>query len=105
MRKGRILVLALAACLTLAALTDAQSPLPQAPSYKYAITPQAGAWFICVKSYKGEDARGLSEDLAEFIRSEYKLPAYLFDWGRKQRGEEIQRINDLCKQHEDFLKS
>jgi hypothetical protein len=102
-RRWQILGVALAGCLGWAALSRAQT-LPQPPSYRYALTPQAGAWMICVKSYKGDRARGLAEELAEYIRNEHKLPAYLFDWGRNQRAEEDQRVGELRKQYDDLVK-
>ena len=99
---------ALAGCLATILPARAQV-LPNAPTYKYPITPEAGAWMICVNSYRdsirGPKAQDLAEELAEYIRSEYKLPAYLFNWGRKQREAEDQRIAELRKQNEEFIKS
>jgi hypothetical protein len=77
---------------------------PEAPTYRWPIEPRAGKYLICAKAYKGDQARMKAEELAEFIRTKYKLPAYLMDWGKKQRDEEKQRVEAIQKQQDDFFK-
>ena len=111
MRRWQILGVALAGCLGGAASSTAQS-LPQSPSYKYALAPQAGAWMICVQSYRsdprrenGDEVRAAAEELATYIRTEHKLPAYIYDRGQKERSEENQRVAEQRRQQIEFMRS
>ena len=76
----------------------------EAPNYKYAVTPQAGEWLIYVQAFKGDNAQALAEDMADLLRRDYKLPAYLHDRGRKERKEENERVRKLRKQYDEMLK-
>ncbi|MCE9530936.1 MAG: hypothetical protein K8T89_07410 [Planctomycetes bacterium] len=85
--------------------------------FKYPVTQQAGEWLICVQTFKDEKALTsvdpnrptrpkaylLAEELAEHIRKEYKLPAYLYERSRKARAEEDERIRKLRKQYDDSI--
>jgi hypothetical protein len=51
----------------------------------YAITPEAGPWVICAASYVGEDSSNLSHQMAERLRTDYHLAAYIFDRGDAER--------------------
>jgi len=110
--------------VVVAALVSASTGWGQAPrapyspiegnTYKYPITPQAGEWLVCVQTFKDEKpdpnrqvrppARIMAEELAEYLRTEYKLPAYLYDRGRLQRKEEDERIKALRGQYDELLK-
>jgi hypothetical protein len=110
-RRWRTLAIALAVGLSAISTARAQSarspfaPAPDAPSYKYAVTTEAGEWLICVQTFKGPQAQVMAEEMAELIRGrEYKLAAYLYDRGRKQRAEEEERVKDLRKQYDEMIK-
>src|SRR5262245_48132810 len=50
----------------------------------YAVTPDAGAWMICVASYQGPDAPELAYKLCTYLR-ERRFPAYVFNRGNEER--------------------
>jgi hypothetical protein len=52
------------------------------------ITPQAGEYFVSVKSYIGPESMALAERLAKEIQATYKAPVYLFEY----HSEEKQRL-------------
>jgi hypothetical protein len=80
---------------------DSHIVTPQSP---YAVTPQAGNWFIIVGSFfTGEQSRQLAEGLVEEIRRDYKLPAYVFNKGAEEREKEKQRVAALVEQQRKFI--
>ncbi len=50
----------------------------------YAVTPEAGAWMVCVASYQGPDAPELAYKLCTYLR-EKRYPAYVFNRGNEER--------------------
>jgi hypothetical protein len=61
------------------------------PVYKYELKPEHGQYFVCVKTFRGAAAgdrqvKELAEGLAEYIRSECRLYAYVHErgWGQRQ---------------------
>ncbi len=74
---------------------EPEDPRPESP---YDLKAEAGAWLVAVKSFKGEReiyrqgrcvpdarARELAEQLATYIRKEYKIYAYVYPHGWEQR--------------------
>jgi hypothetical protein len=62
------------------------------PVYNYELQPKHGEFLVCVKSFPGEiagsaKAKLLAEGLAEWIRSECRLYAYVHESGWAQRQE------------------
>ena len=63
------------------------------PVYKYELKPEHGEFLVFVKSFPGEAAGGaprarqLAEGLAEYIRSECRLYAYVHETRLAQRQE------------------
>jgi len=121
MRYG--LTLAAAWCLIGAVPIGAQHAAP--PKHPYDITPEAGAWTICVNAffehieappgrdfYPGELERLLAESRArhlaiEFVsvlRRDYKLPAYMFNRGDEERKKEEERVERERKQREELFR-
>ncbi|MFL5342606.1 MAG: hypothetical protein ACJ8F7_20935 [Gemmataceae bacterium] len=92
-------------------LPDLDRPIPgtlQHP-HPYDITPDAGAWAICVTSYIGPTAGPLAFDLVSELRSSdkdkgYKLPAYLFNRTEELRKQERERVLTQRRQREEFFK-
>jgi hypothetical protein len=56
----------------------------------YAITADAGPWVICAASYIGEEAHNLSHQMAERLRKDYHLAAYVFDRGDAERQQDLE---------------
>ena len=63
---------------------------PVAAADPYAITPDAGPWVICAASYMGEEAANLSHQMAERLRTDYHLAAYVFDRGDAERQKDLE---------------
>lgn len=95
--KPRVLTAAGLLLLAGVVLSDASgNPGPFQP--EFAITPQSGAWLICAASYTGPQAGALAQELAQIIRQDYKLAAYIFDRGkdeRRKQQEEIEKVRKL----------
>jgi hypothetical protein len=107
--RWRILAVALVVGLTTILTATAQparspfAPAANAPSYKYAVMPEAGDWLICVQTFKGREAQALAEEMVELIRNDYRLPAYVYDRGWKERTEEQERVQKLRDQYWDTI--
>jgi hypothetical protein len=95
MRKCYVLLAGLAVVAG-ATLTMAQVPQPT-PPVEFPVTPESGAWLICIASYTGEHSASLAHDLAVELRQRYKLPAYTLNRGAEQRAkqeEEVRRMRE-----------
>ena len=110
MTKWRILAMVLTAAGMLATDANAQPNLnPLAPvqpaTYRYPVGPQAGAWLICVQTFKGDNAQQLAEEMAELLIRDkrYALSAYLCDRGGKERLEEQERVHQQRQQYDEWL--
>ena len=93
----------LAACTLLTAAPFAGAQATADPLAEYAVTPQAGAWLICVTSYSGDHAGYFAGKLIEEIRSRYRLPAYVFNRGAQQRREQDEEIQRRREQQRQYL--
>jgi hypothetical protein len=63
----------------------------------FPITPVAGEWVVCVATYTGPAAPELAYQMANYIRSKYSQPAFIFNRGdeeRRQRDEELKKIRE-----------
>lgn len=76
----------------------------QRPAYRYQVGPQAGPWLVCVQTFKGPQAQHLAEELAEVLNRDFKIPAYLYDSGYKQREEEKARVEKLREQYREMYR-
>lgn len=95
------------------------------PKHPYDITPDAGAWTICVNAffehieappgrdfYPGElekllansRARQLAIEFVSVLRRDYKLPAYMFNRGDEERKKEEERVERERKQREELFR-
>jgi hypothetical protein len=67
-------------------------PAPAAPAgdpYEgIRVTPQAGAWLICLASFSGKESPDFARQMIACVRNKYHMPAYVFDYeNQKQRAE------------------
>src|SRR6516164_11351396 len=74
------------------------------PNQAYAITPEVGAWTICAASFTGEPAARLAGALVVELRTQYRLPAYLYNRGAEERREQMQEIQEKRRRQEDYLR-
>jgi len=79
------------------ATPQANGPRKWTPDHPYNITPNAGAWAICVMSYSGEKAFYLSEKFVTELRRDYRLPAYFFNRSDVERQKEEVREEEMRK--------
>jgi hypothetical protein len=68
------------------------------PSQDYPITPEAGAWLICVPAYVGPEAPQLAHEMILEIRNRFKLPAYVFDRTEEERRKQAEDIQSVKQQ-------
>jgi hypothetical protein len=78
--------------------TSARVQTSADPNQEYAVTPDAGAWFICVPAYVGPEAPQLAHEMILEIRNRFKLPAYLFDRTEQERRKQEEDIKAFKQQ-------
>ncbi len=88
-----------------------KSTLPKELEVKYPIHSGAGNYLISVKSYldapelKGQvNAKKQAEELVEFIRNEYRLPAYIYIRGMEEKLKQQKWIEDKKRKFLEFQK-
>jgi hypothetical protein len=79
------------------------------PTYKYELKPESGDFLVVVKSFRGPvasdekgQARELAEGLAEYIRSQERLYAYVYESGwamRQERTKEKEQVLAAMKKY------
>jgi len=92
------------ACLAFAAAGSTRAQTAATPSPEYLVTPAQGPWMICAASYTGPVARELAFKLIEELRTQYQLPAYVFNRGDKERQEQQAEIDRRRRQQEEWLR-
>jgi hypothetical protein len=70
------------------------------------VTPEQGQWMILLISYAGKEGPLRARKMVCQLRTIYKLPAYVFNYGAEEKRKELQRVTALIeKQKEDLKKS
>lgn len=70
------------------------------------IKSDVGPWVIFVMSYPGEKAPEMAREFVIELRNKYKLKAYIYNYGAKEKQEEYERVQKLKeKQKEALLKA
>ena len=79
------------------------------PIYKYELKPENGEFLVYVKAYQAPEAgdavgqsRELAEGLAEWIRTECRLYAFVHERGWLQRREQVKEKETVIKAIRDF---
>ncbi|MBM3997790.1 MAG: hypothetical protein FJ303_27150 [Planctomycetes bacterium] len=67
------------------------------------ITPNAGPWTIFLQAYGGEDAPMMARKFVAVLREHYKLPAYVYNFGAKEKQEEYERVQKIRQEQIDAL--
>jgi hypothetical protein len=86
------------------AASPGQSQAPVDWTRDIAITPEVGPWTISSAYFSGEMGAKLAHDLVVELRTQYHLPAYVYNRGEEQRREQEREIQDKRRQHEEYLK-
>jgi hypothetical protein len=107
----------------LATIAAAQAP-PSVPRHPYDITPEAGPWAICIRSFAENidtptNRDFTPEELAKFLADSqarhlaiqfvtelrmdpYKMPAYMFNRGDVERSKEEERMAEERRERMEF---
>jgi hypothetical protein len=70
----------------------------------YAVTPEVGPWMVCAAYTQGEFAAKMAIDMVVELRTDYKLPAYLFNRGAEQRRQYELENQQKRRQQEEKLR-
>lgn len=81
----RRFVFALAGLAALIGASTGPAQVDVDPNREYVVTPEVGPWMICAAYYTGPQAAELARELVLEIRSRFRLPAYVFNRGEKER--------------------
>jgi hypothetical protein len=68
------------------------------------VTPQVGPWVILVMSYPGDQAPAMARNFVAVLRGTYKLNAYVFNYGAKEKQEEYERVQKIREEQRAALK-
>jgi hypothetical protein len=74
------------------------------PTKDYPVTPEVGSWMICAASYMGDDAPKLAHALVLELRSQYDLPAYVFNRGDAERRQMREESDRKRRQQEEAIR-
>ncbi len=94
---------ALAGLAALAVQSPGPAQVANDPGRGYEVTPAAGPWLVLTTCYTGPQAKELARQLAEELRTTYKLPAYVFCYDEDKKKEE-ERVNKLREQQLQYLR-
>jgi hypothetical protein len=78
-------------------------PNTQAGPSGLTVTPQAGPWMICVASYTGPQSPALAEELAQEIRTQFRLMAYVFNRSGEEKRREQERVARAREAQKKYL--
>jgi hypothetical protein len=67
-------------------------------------TPEVGPWMILVASYRGPDGPMRARQMVSVLRTHYKLPTYVFNFGAEEKRKELARITKLIEEQKAKLK-
>ena len=67
------------------------------------ITPAAGNWMIFAMAYTGPKAPEMARKFVAALRGHYKMNAYVFNYGAKEKQEEYERVEKIRKEQVDAL--
>src|ERR1043166_2611300 len=68
------------------------------------VTKDVGPWMILVMSYSGPEAAQRARKFVEIARTNYKLPAYVFNYGAEEKAKELERVRKLIEERKEALK-
>lgn len=66
-----------------------------AQTHPWAVKAELGEWMICVKSYTGAESRSQAEKLAQDLRVNHKIAAYVYERNSADRMAELARIKSI----------
>jgi hypothetical protein len=67
------------------------------------VTADVGPWMILVITYSGDQAPMQARKFVDVLRRQYKLPAYVYNYGAKEKQKEFERVQAEKKKQRDAL--
>ncbi|MSQ93526.1 MAG: hypothetical protein EXR98_03100 [Gemmataceae bacterium] len=67
------------------------------------ITPEAGPWAVFVMAYNGPRSPEMARKLVTELRTSYKYPAYVFNYGAEEKRKEYERVQKARQVQIDAL--
>jgi hypothetical protein len=67
------------------------------------VTPDQGPWMVLITSYSGPEGPMRARKMVAELRSHYKLPAYVFNYGAEQKREELERVKAMIEKQKQEL--
>lgn len=75
------------------------------PNQDILATKDLGEWMVCVASYRGEKAHIMARQLVAEVRGpNYKLPAFVWNYGAEERQKERARLLEMIRVQRNFLR-
>jgi hypothetical protein len=85
-------------------LPEDQKPVDPDMNRDIEVTPAQGAWMVLVTSYSGPDAPTMARQMVTVLRGpKYNQPAYVFNYGDKERRKEEERERAAKEQQQRLL--
>src|SRR5262249_28107184 len=96
------LLIALVPVLIMIAGTRVLAQVEADPNKDYAMTPEAGAWFICATAYVGPQAPQLAHEMVLELRSRFKLPAYVLNRTNQERQKQEEDLQQIKQKYDEL---
>ncbi len=61
------------------------------------VQPEMGPWMVLITSYRGKDGPMRARKMVSVLRSVYKLPAYVFNFGTEAKRKELERVSKIVQ--------
>jgi hypothetical protein len=68
------------------------------------VTREVGPWMILIISYAGPEGPIWARDMVRVLREQFKLPAYVFNYGAEEKRKEYVRVKGIIDQQKQALK-
>ncbi len=68
------------------------------------VRPEHGPWMILLISYSGPEGPVRARKMVSELRSAYKLPAYVFNYGAEEKRKEFERVKAIIDKQKEVLK-
>jgi hypothetical protein len=68
------------------------------------VTPEAGAWMVYIHSYEEAKGPSLARALAVELRENYRLPAFVWNYGDDERKAELERVRQEMERRRQALR-
>src|SRR5262249_47021190 len=67
------------------------------------VTKELGPWMILVISYAGPEGPMRARKMVAELRTTYKLPAFVYNYGREEKLKELERIQEQIQKQKEAL--